>query len=591
MSFLNSLIVTMYDMLAPCGYSCLGSVAVASRTERPDLSKYCCVNNEYLTQAGNEFVWSNKGNPALRESSIWWNSVKPGSSGIFAGNFAAVTGHGTPYDWLPYILSSTRVKPYLHYMFGDWGRYSQCSADCGWGEKQRTRVCQQMNFITMQTMQTDLDPKLCIDANEGLKGVEEVFCKIKDCKPCEFGVAELGAFKWETIIDTKIVPQQTPYESTYRYMAASENSCGNACGSVAGCTGFIWADTKCDLIMGPFVTDDNAPGPLVTVGKLSEYCGEKFYQDVIQTSSFTINLPGYAAYMKDLIDFIMQEEVNSEDGAGKWRFREEDRVFYSVFKYYDSEGDNLISTRKRFVREKVGSAFEENRRKRREVPQNNIPQLPADVEVGEIGEPTVTTSILSENGDTIGTCDENEICTCIDGFELIGKKSCDDKDECENEKESICGGAIAGTCINIAGSFECYCNTGFHKQNGTCLDIDECDQNDNCNINGFECENTEGSFICVCQAGFESVSTIGPNGIITECIWPEWSEWSEWSNNCNRDVGPGLRQRQRWQISGISHPTKKSQSRDSDIPGILSSEIPGFSKIYRDIPNTKNPNF
>ena len=96
--------VTFYDMLAPCGYTCLGSVAVTSRTERPDLNKYCCVNNEYLTKGNNEFVWSNQGNKALREASIWWN-VKKDESGIYQGHFMAVTGHGSPYAWLAYILS------------------------------------------------------------------------------------------------------------------------------------------------------------------------------------------------------------------------------------------------------------------------------------------------------------------------------------------------------------------------------------------------------------------------------------------------------------------------------------------------------
>ena len=28
-----------------------------------------------------------------------------------------------------------------------------------------------------------------------------------------------------------------------------------------------------------------------------------------------------------------------------------------------------------------------------------------------------------------------------------------------------------------------------------------------------------------------------------ECIWPEWSEWSDWTNNCNVDIGEGLRMR------------------------------------------------
>ena len=57
-------------------------VSVTSRTERPDRDKYCCVNNEYLTKGNNAFVWSNKGNSALRESSIWWN-VKKDESRVF----------------------------------------------------------------------------------------------------------------------------------------------------------------------------------------------------------------------------------------------------------------------------------------------------------------------------------------------------------------------------------------------------------------------------------------------------------------------------------------------------------------------------
>ena len=28
-----------------------------------------------------------------------------------------------------------------------------------------------------------------------------------------------------------------------------------------------------------------------------------------------------------------------------------------------------------------------------------------------------------------------------------------------------------------------------------------------------------------------------------ECIWPEWSQWTEWSNNCDVDVGEGMRMR------------------------------------------------
>ena len=60
-----------------------------------------------------------------------------------------------------------------------------------------------------------------------------------------------------------------------------------------------------------------------------------------------------------------------------------------------------------------------------------------------------------------------------------------------------------------------------------------------------------------------------------------------------------VRCEQRWQIVGIFHPTKKSQSRDMEIPGILNSNlkipISGLSKIswdfleFKQIP--KIPNF
>ena len=208
--------VTFYDMLAPCGYTCLGTVAVTSRTERPDLNKYCCVNNEYLTKGNNKFAWNNKGNHALRESSIWWNTPKD-ESGIYQAHFMAVTGHGSPYNWLAYVLNKNRVKPFIHYMFGDWEGYNKCSADCGWGTKQRTRACQQINLRTMQTLQTDLDAQLCTDANLGLNGLETSFCKIKDCSPCTRGESDVGTFKYEIIRGTTIVKDENlPYNNFYR---------------------------------------------------------------------------------------------------------------------------------------------------------------------------------------------------------------------------------------------------------------------------------------------------------------------------------------------------------------------------------------
>ena len=189
---------------------------MTSRTERPDMNKYCCVNNEYLTKGNNQFAWNNLGNSALRESSIWWNTLKD-DSGIYQGHFMAVTGHGAPYNWLAYVLNKNRVKPFIHYMFGDWEGYNKCSADCGWGTKQRTRACQQVNLRTMQTLHTDLDAQLCTDANLGLNGVETAFCIIKDCSPCAKGESDVGTFKYEIIRGTTIVKDENlPYNKFYR---------------------------------------------------------------------------------------------------------------------------------------------------------------------------------------------------------------------------------------------------------------------------------------------------------------------------------------------------------------------------------------
>ena len=103
-------------------------------------------------------------------------------------------------------------------MFGDWEGYSKCSADCGWGTKDRVRACQEVNLATMQTLQTGLDAQLCIDANLGLEGRETVFCKVKECALCASGDSDIGAFKYEMIRDTTIVKEENlPYNKFYRY--------------------------------------------------------------------------------------------------------------------------------------------------------------------------------------------------------------------------------------------------------------------------------------------------------------------------------------------------------------------------------------
>ena len=190
-------------------------------------------------------------------------------------------------------------------MFGDWASFNRCSADCGWGQKTRSRACQEVNLRTMQTLRTGLDAQLCIDANAGQVGEETVFCKVKDCLPCGRAVGKLGAFMFEEIKDTTLVVNKEKFDPIYRYPAATQSACENACGSVAGCLGFIFNNSECDLVLGEnLITDDEGEGPRVNIGKLSKFCGEKFSKDITQISQFTINLPGVGPLMSSLIRIV-----------------------------------------------------------------------------------------------------------------------------------------------------------------------------------------------------------------------------------------------------------------------------------------------
>ena len=57
-------------------------------------------------------------------------------------------------------------------------------------------------------------------------------------------------------------------------------------------------------------------------------------------------------------------------------------------------------------------------------------------------------------------------------------------------------------CINSVGSYSCSCHDGYklNVDNHTCIDIDECtDNNGSC---AHICQNTNGSYACLCLAGF-----------------------------------------------------------------------------------------
>ncbi|XP_055859523.1 fibrillin-1-like isoform X4 [Biomphalaria glabrata] len=104
----------------------------------------------------------------------------------------------------------------------------------------------------------------------------------------------------------------------------------------------------------------------------------------------------------------------------------------------------------------------------------------------------------------------NGQCNCKPGWEGV---NCDqDINECSNT--SYCSGSFV-QCINLNGSAECRCTSGYEKPNsaGTCQDVNEC-LNSLLNTCGgsTDCVNTDGSYKCVCANGYYEVS-----GVCTPC--------------------------------------------------------------------------
>ena len=68
-----------YNLVAPGGYTCLGSIAV-KKNEEPDLTRYCCPKDEYLIPAIERpiYKWS---------SGVLYGSTRDSPSGIIASTF------------------------------------------------------------------------------------------------------------------------------------------------------------------------------------------------------------------------------------------------------------------------------------------------------------------------------------------------------------------------------------------------------------------------------------------------------------------------------------------------------------------------
>ena len=98
----------------------------------------------------------------------------------------------------------------------------------------------------------------------------------------------------------------------------------------------------------------------------------------------------------------------------------------------------------------------------------------------------------------------------------IGKRNtgyigepCEDIDECHELEGSIC---IDGECTNTEGSYVCRCANGYYfdKDTQQCMDVNECDTDENL-CPGF-CENLLGNFRCNCPANYD-LSNDGRNCI------------------------------------------------------------------------------
>lgn len=104
---------------------------------------------------------------------------------------------------------------------------------------------------------------------------------------------------------------------------------------------------------------------------------------------------------------------------------------------------------------------------------------------------------------------DTHVCKCRKGYRL-GKdgKSCVDVNECE--EEDPCTGE-GEECENIQGSFECRCKEDFVEENGVCVDVSICDKCEH-----MLCENSTGVYKCGCRKGFK-VSARDPTKCDLDC--------------------------------------------------------------------------
>ncbi|XP_055041763.2 hemicentin-1 isoform X2 [Misgurnus anguillicaudatus] len=108
--------------------------------------------------------------------------------------------------------------------------------------------------------------------------------------------------------------------------------------------------------------------------------------------------------------------------------------------------------------------------------------------------------------------------TCIDlcpaGMTKGGNGTCIDIDECQDGTHLCRYNQI---CENTRGSYHCTCPRGYRSQGvgRPCLDINECEQRDTCQ---HECMNTPGSHRCLCPSGYRLMANGKTCQDVDECL-------------------------------------------------------------------------
>ncbi|CAF0723375.1 unnamed protein product [Brachionus calyciflorus] len=97
-------------------------------------------------------------------------------------------------------------------------------------------------------------------------------------------------------------------------------------------------------------------------------------------------------------------------------------------------------------------------------------------------------------------------CECISGFlprYELNNFECEDLDECSCSCLNSCD-PESGVCINTFGNYECKCKNGFFGNGrlGGCFDIDECKLNQTKCKSNSKCINTIGGYYCKCDSGY-----------------------------------------------------------------------------------------